>query len=509
MATLVQCPNPDCQTRCSLVESHNARTVRCPKCGKPFSVKPTIHDQRGDTRKSQPASSNNPFPVLPAEFGRFRLLKLLGRGGMGAVYLAEDPPLGRKVALKVPFFDPSESHVRIERFLREARLAAALDHPNICTFLDAGEIDGRPFLTMAYIAGTRLTRAIDAEKPMPQVRAAEIVHKLALALEHAHGKQIIHRDLKPANVILTPSGEPVVLDFGLAKQVGGTNPNEPILTLMGAVLGTPSYMAPEQVRGNLEAIGPATDIYALGVILFELLTGRPPYTGPLNVIMGQTLAAPIPTVKIYRPDVDARLDAICRKALAKKPADRFASAAEVVTVLGYYLRAPISAAPPPPAVKAPVNDAQDPPPNASEEQTSPLASPPLASPPPRPASRMTGQRRLLIASLVAALLLLVPLVVFGIIQLFAETTYGTLVVEIDPDAVDHMHDGRLILSGSDGQARYTLPANVHSQKVEAGSWKIRMEGADGLVVDVPEVTIREGGQATIHIRRHRTSDPPG
>ncbi len=177
MATVVQCPNPDCQKRCSLAESSNARTVRCPKCGKPFSVKPTAHDQRSDTRKSQPASANNPFPVLPTEFGRFRILKLLGRGGMGAVYLAEDLPLGRKVALKVPFFEPSESAMRIERFLREARLASALDHPNICTFLDAGEINGRPFLTMEYIAGTRLTREIDADKLMPQLRAAQIVHK--------------------------------------------------------------------------------------------------------------------------------------------------------------------------------------------------------------------------------------------------------------------------------------------------------------------------------------------
>ena len=345
MAMLVQCPNPACKASCSVADPASDRPVRCPKCLKPFVVKPTVDAQKGDTNKHAPLSNVNPFPVLPAEFGRYRILKLLGRGGMGAVYLAQDSQLGRQVALKAPFFEASGSPQRAERFVREARSAAVLQHPNICTVFDAGQIDGRPFITMAYIAGTPLEEEIDSEVPMPQVRAAEIVRKIALALEHAHRKGIVHRDLKPANVMMAAGGEPVVMDFGLAKRLGG-EPNQAKLTQLGAILGTPSYMSPEQVKGDVSAIGPATDIYALGVMLFEMLTGKTPYTGAMSVVIGRILTAPVPPVQEFRPDVDSRLDAICRKAMAKEPADRFSSMAEFADALGKYLKAP-SASPPP------------------------------------------------------------------------------------------------------------------------------------------------------------------
>ena len=333
MPMLVQCPNPACKASCSVAESVGDRPVRCPKCLKPFLVKPTVDGQKRDTNNGPPASNANPFPVLPAEFGRYRILKLLGRGGMGAVYLAQDSQLGRQVALKVPFFGGSESPQRAERFVREARSAAVLQHPNICTVFDAGQIDGRPFITMAYIAGTPLEQEIDPDAPMPQLRAAEIVRKIALALEHAHGKGIVHRDLKPANVMMAADGEPVVMDFGLAKRVADVDPNEAKLTRLGGLLGTPSYMSPEQVKGESSAVGPATDVYALGVMLFEMLTGEAPYTGALAVVIGRILTAPVPPVQEFRPDVDVRLDAICRKAMAKKPADRFPSMAEFADAL--------------------------------------------------------------------------------------------------------------------------------------------------------------------------------
>jgi serine/threonine protein kinase len=188
--------------------------------------------------------------VLPAEFGRYRVLRLLGRGGMGAVYLAHDTQLGRQVALKMPFLGAAESPQRAERFVREARSAAVLQHPNICTVFDAGQIDGRPFLTMAYIAGTPLEAEIDPEAPMSQVRAAEIARKIALALEHAHRKGIVHRDLKPANIMLTAEGDPVVMDFGLARRHSEAENNEAKLTHDGGIVGTPSYVSPEQVKGR-------------------------------------------------------------------------------------------------------------------------------------------------------------------------------------------------------------------------------------------------------------------
>ena len=253
MAILVQCPA--CKASCSVADANSGGPVRCPKCLKPFVVKPTFDAQKNDTKKSKPSPNVNPFPILPAEFGRYRILRLLGRGGMGAVYLAEDGQLGRQVALKVPFFDGTESPQRAERFVREARSAAVLQHPNICTVFDAGQINGRPFITMAYIAGTPLEEEIDPEVPMPQLRAAEIARKIALALEHAHRTGIVHRDLKPANVMMAADGEPVVMDFGLAKRVADVEPNQAKLTRLGAILGTPSYMSPEQVRGKSRPSG--------------------------------------------------------------------------------------------------------------------------------------------------------------------------------------------------------------------------------------------------------------
>jgi formylglycine-generating enzyme required for sulfatase activity len=269
---------------------------------------------------------------------------------MGAVYLAEDSKLGREVALKIPFFNASDSPDLIERFIREARSAASLQHPNICTVFDADQIEGKPFITMAYIAGTPLDQQIDPDSPMPQRRAAEIARKIAIALQHAHEKGTVHRDLKPANVLIATGGEPVVMDFGLAKQTAEVSPNEAKLTRFGGILGTPSYMSPEQVRGDTQAIGPATDIYSLGVILFEMLTGRTPYSGGVGMVMGQILGAPVPPIQEFRRDVDPLLDFICQKAMAKDPKARFGSMLEFAQALGDYLTTPIPRLPIPVSV---------------------------------------------------------------------------------------------------------------------------------------------------------------
>ncbi len=206
---------------------------------------------------------------------------------------------------------------------------------------DAGQIDGRPFITMAYIAGTPLEEEIDPEAPMPQLRAAEIVRKIALALEHAHGKGIVHRDLKPANVMMAAGGEPVVMDFGLAKRVADVDPNEAKLTRHGGLLGTPSYMSPEQVKGESSAVGPATDVYALGVMLFEMLTGKTPYTGGDGG--GDRPDPDRPGRRRSRSSAPTWMPGwtpICRKAMAKKPADRFPSMAEFADALGQVFESP-------------------------------------------------------------------------------------------------------------------------------------------------------------------------
>lgn len=461
----------------------------------------TLDGKTGDTQKTRPAAGGDPFPTLPAEFGRYRVLKLLGRGGMGAVYLAQDSQLGREVALKIPFIDATKSQ-RLERFAREARSAAALKHPNICTVFDAGEIGGRPFLTMEYVAGTPLEQEIGADVLMPQARAAEVVRKVALALEYAHRKGTIHRDLKPANIMMAADGEPVVIDFGLAKQVADVDPDASKLTADGGVLGTPTYMSPEQVRGDA-AVGPASDVYALGVVLFELLTGAPPYTGSLGAVMGQILTAPVPPVREFRADADPRLDAVCQRAMAKAPADRFRSMAEFASALGDYLSSPSLPAPsePRPPARTPVQ--------VSASESAPFDELDRTTEPTRVtvatgrAPKERSWRRP--AAVALALALLLPLGVWlASVVLRVETPNGTLVVEINDPAVEaRIKDGKLILSGPDGKDRYTLAPGERDKKIDAGPYKIRVEGADGLMLNTPEFTLKKGDRVTVRV----TVDP--
>jgi predicted Ser/Thr protein kinase len=265
--------------------------------------------------------SGTPLCQLPAQFGRYRLEKLLGKGGMGAVYLAQDTQLERPVALKIPIFGPDEGALR-ERFVREARSAATLQHPNICPVFDIGELDGVHFLTMAYVEGKPLSNFVSAKKPMSAASAAGLVRQLARAMQEAHDRGIIHRDLKPGNILITRKKTPVIMDFGLARR---TTSQDERITHSGAILGTPAYMPPEQVNGDVAAMGPGCDIYSLGVILYELLAGRRPFEGPLGALMGQIVLDPPPPLSKFRPDIDPALEAICQKALAKQPADRYVS----------------------------------------------------------------------------------------------------------------------------------------------------------------------------------------
>ena len=336
MPITIQCPNAACHATANVADAIAGRGVKCKKCGTPFKAVATLDGLPSDTKPSSPSSSV-PFAMLPAEFGRYRVLSLLGQGGMGAVYLAEDTQLGRKVALKLPSFDVSETK-RLERFVREAKSSAGLLHPNICPVFDAGSIAGRPYISMAYINGKTLDDEIDPDRPMEPKRAVEIVRKIALALQDAHENGIVHRDLKPANVMMSAKGEPVVMDFGLAKNLGEFDERESKLTQQGAVMGTPSYMSPEQVRGDIEQIGPATDIYALGVILFELLTGRTPYGGSMGLVMAKILTAPVPPLREFRPGADVRLEVICQQAMAKDIAARPVSMAMFAAQLGEYLQ---------------------------------------------------------------------------------------------------------------------------------------------------------------------------
>jgi hypothetical protein len=266
--------------------------------------------------------------------GRYHILRELGRGAMGTVYLALDTQLDRRVALKIPLFSAADGPEMRQRFLSEARAAATLEHPNICPVFDVGEINGIPYLTMAYLQGRSLEQFLEDAGPLSECQAASLVRQLTVPLQAAHERGIIHRDLKPSNILINPRGEPVLLDFGLARRLRQPGAR---LTQTGQPVGTPAYMAPEQVAGDLQRMGPGCDIYALGVILYQLLTGRLPFEGSVAEVLAQIVAQPPEPPSNYRPSLDAGLEAICLKALDKKVANRYASMQELGTALADYL----------------------------------------------------------------------------------------------------------------------------------------------------------------------------
>jgi serine/threonine protein kinase len=305
----------------------------------PGAVPPTM-DPAHLPDRGRPAGEASPI-VVGDRFGRYRLDRRLGRGGMGEVHLAHDTWLDRRVALKFSLFDPEvDVPETLERFYREARAAATLSHPNLCPVHDVGQVGGVHYMAMAYVEGEPLSLAIEREAPMPPPSAAALVRQMAVALGYAHARGVIHRDLKPSNIMLTPRGEPVIIDFGLARRLDA----DPRLTKTGTVMGSPHYMPPEQVEGNVRAMGPAGDIYSLGVILYELLTARRPFEGSVGSVLGKILYAEPPLPSAHLPGLDRRIEAVCRKAMSKPIGGRFRSMEEMAEALGACLT---SAAPAP------------------------------------------------------------------------------------------------------------------------------------------------------------------
>eukprot|EP00913_Durusdinium_trenchii_P023463 g22041.t1 len=287
-------------------------------------------DESVAEKQPQPASA------IPIEFGRYRILRLLGKGAMGAVSLAHDTTLDREVAIKTPTFSGDAAPELIDRFVREARTAATLRHPNICPVYDVGEIDGRYFISMAYIEGRPLSALIGGEKSSSERQVAFVIRKLALALDHAHSNGVVHRDLKPANIMIDAQREPIVMDFGLALSTN--EPGNARVTQSGTMLGTPAYMSPEQVDADPERIAAPTDIYSLGVIFYELLTGKLPYNGSVAAILGQIMTQDPAKLSVHRPDLDSELEAICLKMMARRTEDRYASMKDVAAALTEYLK---------------------------------------------------------------------------------------------------------------------------------------------------------------------------
>lgn len=270
---------------------------------------------------------------LPATLGDYELIEEIGRGGMGVVYRATQKSLGRTVALKMLLRRDLASRADLARFRSEAEAAARLDHPGIVSIFDVGECDGLPFYSMRFIEGTTLARQL-AAGPLPPREAATLLAKVADAVQAAHDRGVLHRDLKPSNILIDATGRPHVSDFGLAKRLE----DDQSVTHTGAILGTPCYMSPEQAAGSRGDVGPTSDVWSLGAILYQMLTGRPPFqaSSPMDTLLAVLETDP-PAPRTVAAGVDRDLEMIALKSLQKPQELRYASAGGLAADLRAFL----------------------------------------------------------------------------------------------------------------------------------------------------------------------------
>ena len=301
---LLTCPS------CSIAVPAGARF--CPGCGSAIRSESGAGDALRERLQSAVDDS-------------FQVERLLGRGGMGSVYLAREPALDRLVAIKVLPPERAQSPDLRERFRREARTAAQLSHPNIVPLLTFGEDDGLMYFVMGYVEGEALSARVQREGRLQTGEAVRVLSELAEALGYAHGRGVVHRDIKPENILLEqPNGVVRLTDFGVAKGLATTS----ALTTEGAVIGTPHYMSPEQASGRAD-VGTRSDIYSMGALAFTLFTGRPPFTGRnAGEILRQHLSQEPPRLRDQVPELPAALDDAVRRCLAKEPGARWNSAAD-------------------------------------------------------------------------------------------------------------------------------------------------------------------------------------
>ena len=290
---------------------------------------------------SLPTTGPEPDDGRPRVKG-YEILGELGRGGMGVVYKAKQKGLNRLVAIKMVLGGEHAGEDDLARFKTEAEAVASIQHPNIVQIYEVGDKNGLPYFSLEFIDGGSLQQKIDG-KPQAIREGAEIIYQLALGMQSVHDRGVIHRDLKPANVLMTLHGTPKITDFGLAKRVESDSKQ----TRTGSLMGTPSYMAPEQARGDTHAIGPLSDLYSLGAILYELLTGRPPFQGAtlLDTMEQVRSQEPVPPTRL-QPKIPRDLETICLKCLQKVPSQRYPSVAELAGDLKRFLDGePIKARP--------------------------------------------------------------------------------------------------------------------------------------------------------------------
>ena len=281
-------------------------------------------------RRSQ---GEDPSPTRVRYFGDYEIIREIARGGMGVVFQARQVSLNRPVALKMILAGQLADDTDVKRFYTEAEAAANLDHPGIVPIFEVGQHEGQHYFSMGFVEGQSLSQRL-AEGPLPAREAAELIRRVSEAIEYAHQRGVIHRDLKPANILLDQNGNPRVTDFGLAKKVEGDSG----LTGSGQIMGTPSYMPPEQAGGGRGEVGPAADVYALGATLYALVTGRPPFQAAtaMDTVIQVISDEPVPPRRL-NASVPLDLETICLKCLEKEPGKRYASASNLADDLGRYL----------------------------------------------------------------------------------------------------------------------------------------------------------------------------
>jgi len=337
MTITVSCPRPGCGRRYRVEEERIGQVVVCRHCGERFlaeGCQPAIAPAQSPLETSVPGERGSPAAseAVPKQLGRFEVRRELGGGAFGAVYLAYDPALDRDVALKVPRAVVLKNAEARARFLREPKAAAQLRHPHIVPVYDAGSDGDHLYIASAYIEGKTLAEVME-QSPLGPAEAARIVFDLAEALHYAHETGIVHRDVKPANIMIDRQGQAMLMDFGLAR----IERAEEELTHDHAVMGTPAYMAPEQADGACGAVGPASDQYSLGVVLYELLCARRPFEGPPAVVIFNALHTVPEPPRAHRPDVPRDLETICLKAMARRSDDRYANCQELAQDLRRWL----------------------------------------------------------------------------------------------------------------------------------------------------------------------------
>jgi WD40 repeat protein/DNA-directed RNA polymerase subunit RPC12/RpoP len=317
--------------------------VRCPQCGTHIGAlaagRAVVCPSCGGSFRVEAASATPSASELPRRLGRFQLVELVGSGSFGAVYRAHDLELDRQVAVKLPRAGAFASRGEEERFLREAKSAGRLVHPNIVQIHDVAYAGDMPFIVSDFVAGRTLA---DLERRLSFRESAELLAQLSEALAFAHERKIIHRDIKPRNILIDSSGKPLIADFGLARRDEG----ETVVTLDGQVIGTPTYMAPEQAAGKVSDVDGRSDLYALGVVLYQLLTGELPFRGTIDRVLHQVLHDDPRPPRRLNSRIPRDLETICLKAMEKAPGARYQSGVDLAADLRRWLGGePIAARP--------------------------------------------------------------------------------------------------------------------------------------------------------------------